>query len=808
MAENQIASEIMNKFSDDDYVEYVRYLNNRDAVSITQFYQSELGKYFWIDVRRCFNVERLNPNHVLEMFSVFSSMEASVLRETALKLMKSEVPFWKHASSVVMQMNFITYEEWCAAMEHENCMCDEFMIYVLSRLHYRHTLVYTANRLWCTMKLSEELDRSELHSKCDLHLVYLGNNTYGELKRKPTTPAPPTSLKPLPVKSKRKRRHKKSKTQSPPAAPIDLSSHTQQENQDELCFKPSSSGQTCGNTTGNTQGSDVGHSNDLIVDEARISDVSVNRITYNVDSLRDLVCKYLDATFPHVNPEEVFDYLQNRFKHSNRSIRYNVCSLEDITAKYIMELLPGIDPYKFCNEQHALRKEKCDTQKLSVLCRKQLLQRMTKLDIEKELVKRDSKDKRNLDIEKFLATFYLKRKATLEITKLQPETIRHWTKEVPSWTKIDPYSDLEDVGNTSDDSDSKHKQTNLENQGLYFDQIGGHCLRRRTRNYSASRSRREDSKDKFYREMCASPPKKQRKLIVKPSISGPSKNRLRAQDKIKNRNSKLKEGLDVSERLKQSYPLFDKKDKKHNAESDEEALPGELSDADTEIYDPPVQPKEEEENVQRCDVKTRTIGIKRRYKNGKQRKHKCKFCDGVFDSLAEINTHHKDTHPPVKCPDCKELFNTPSTLARHVYKHRKLRFKCDQCGSSFPFASDRDLHLNTHRKIKSFRCANPKCDKAYFSQGELDKHAKTHDNVLWSCTMCDYSNADERNLKSHMRVHSELKKYLCTYCLRLFKYDTQLRRHHAECKQAKNCPEDEVTDKKIGKIKRSQSPIF
>ena len=184
--------------------------------------KSNLGCYYWIDIRRCFVVEQLNPNHVLEMFGTFSYFEPDTLCRTAMNMLEDELDYWKHASTVVTQMNFITFDEWCDSMKHENCMCDELMIYILSRLHYCHTIIYTANRPWCTLQNSADMDITELHSKCDLHLVYLGNNTYGQLKHKPMMPAPPTSVPKLPIINKQKY-SSMSKATSTASKPIDLS---------------------------------------------------------------------------------------------------------------------------------------------------------------------------------------------------------------------------------------------------------------------------------------------------------------------------------------------------------------------------------------------------------------------------------------------------------------------------------------------------------------------------------------------------------------------------------------------------------
>ena len=51
--------------------------------------------------------------------------------------------------------------------------------------------------------------------------------------------------------------------------------------------------------------------------------------------------------------------------------------------------------------------------------------------------------------------------------------------------------------------------------------------------------------------------------------------------------------------------------------------------------------------------------------------------------------------------------------------------------------------------------------------------------------MWDYSTIDERNLKAHRRVHSNLKPYMCPLCLKLFKYHMQYKWHTEKpCKDA------------------------
>ena len=141
MAGNKIAMEIMKHFDETEYNEYVRHLSSRDAVSITQFMRSKFGQHYWIDILRCFIVEQLNPNHVLEMFGIFRNIDAPSLQDTGLgvpcktlNMMMDEFDYWKHAGTIVTQMNFMTFEEWYNSMKQDNCMCDKLMVYILSNL--------------------------------------------------------------------------------------------------------------------------------------------------------------------------------------------------------------------------------------------------------------------------------------------------------------------------------------------------------------------------------------------------------------------------------------------------------------------------------------------------------------------------------------------------------------------------------------------------------------------------------------------------------------------------------------------------
>ena len=70
-------------------------------------------------------------------------------------------------------------------MSKPEVAADELAIYALSRFFNRHTLIYTNVRPWTTLAPEHSPSVEVAHSKCQTHLVYLGQNMYGILRPRP-----------------------------------------------------------------------------------------------------------------------------------------------------------------------------------------------------------------------------------------------------------------------------------------------------------------------------------------------------------------------------------------------------------------------------------------------------------------------------------------------------------------------------------------------------------------------------------------------------------------------------------------------
>ena len=139
----------------------------------------------------------------------------------------------------------------------------------------------------------------------------------------------------------------------------------------------------------------------------------------------------------------------------------------------------------------------------------------------------------------------------------------------------------------------------------------------------------------------------------------------------------------------------------------------------------------------------------------KYRKIKCKMCTEIFSSVKDLNTHNRNDHGIVSCIKCDKHFNTQSSLDKHLYMHRELKFNCELCGKCFPFEGRLDQHMVTHINNK-LPYPKKSCDRKFKCTGDLNCHIKTHTKGSWyHCDKCSYKNKDKCNTNSHKRTHDK-----------------------------------------------------
>ena len=167
------------------------------------------------------------------------------------------------------------------------------------------------------------------------------------------------------------------------------------------------------------------------------------------------------------------------------------------------------------------------------------------------------------------------------------------------------------------------------------------------------------------------------------------------------------------------------------------------------------------------------------------------MCDTVCGSTKELTQHHQQKHNILYCDVCSKAFNNPSSLVRHQYTHKELKFKCEDCDQQFAFESNQQTHWISHRTIPTQCCVYPKCNIKFKNKGDLTCHTKEHNGVMHKCPDCSYENPDVCNLESHRLIHSDIEKYACKLCGKTFQFSNQCRRHlkDRKCPKLSDSPE-------------------
>ena len=193
---------------------------------------------------------------------------------------------------------------------------------------------------------------------------------------------------------------------------------------------------------------------------------------------------------------------------------------------------------------------------------------------------------------------------------------------------------------------------------------------------------------------------------------------------------------------------------------------------------PPTNTPETGNNVQKGkgSFATRSFTLRR------HQKYRCKLSKEVLDSAHLSTVHHQQKHGILCCDECNKAFNNPTSLVRHKYQHRDLRFHC-ACGASFAFSSQLQTYSVVHCCHASQHCMYPNCNRSFKNKGDLKSHTSEHYGKLHECPDCDYKNSDIQNLELHRLKHSDINKYVCKCCRQGFKYDTQLRQHRNDPKK-------------------------
>ncbi|CAH1760139.1 9673_t:CDS:2 [Entrophospora sp. SA101] len=106
-----------------------------------------------------------------------------------------------------------------------------------------------------------------------------------------------------------------------------------------------------------------------------------------------------------------------------------------------------------------------------------------------------------------------------------------------------------------------------------------------------------------------------------------------------------------------------------------------------------------------------------------------------------------------------------------------LPWKCnfDNCDKSFKFLCRLEKHQQVHTNERPFKCTFEGCEKSYKRSDHLKLHSIVHnpiDSKPFKCSVEDYL------LRKHQKLHTGEKLYPCEICTKSFSTSTKLQHHN------------------------------
>lgn len=145
----------------------------------------------------------------------------------------------------------------------------------------------------------------------------------------------------------------------------------------------------------------------------------------------------------------------------------------------------------------------------------------------------------------------------------------------------------------------------------------------------------------------------------------------------------------------------------------------------------------------------------------------CALCNEEFQGFLFLDSHMNAHYCNYMCSECGDTFVTENRLKHHVSTHNTGKYPCSHCGKVFSLEKYKKKHEGmVHKEAKMFKCVD--CTEAFHTEYERHLHVVEEHKErvrISTCELCGKTYSWKPYYLAHMRkVHSRVKKYVCTYC--------------------------------------------
>nr|XP_057926632.1 zinc finger and SCAN domain-containing protein 2-like [Doryrhamphus excisus] len=138
------------------------------------------------------------------------------------------------------------------------------------------------------------------------------------------------------------------------------------------------------------------------------------------------------------------------------------------------------------------------------------------------------------------------------------------------------------------------------------------------------------------------------------------------------------------------------------------------------------------------------------------------------DNKRHVCSKKKTGKKRFRCLVCDKTFFYQSYLSRHAQTHGRAKvFSCSVCCQGFSVKSHMLSHMTTHTGERPFSCSA--CGSTFSQMSSLNRHSRTHTGEKpFSCSVCGDTFSQTSSLNTHMRTHTGEKPFSCSSCGKSF----------------------------------------
>ena len=164
----------------------VSYLPDFMGVDIMTFEKDPLNQQFYIDMGYCVTKRKTyNVKCLYDTFAELCELDTDGVKKLLIKEIHENKSWFIKSCAACLGMRMVTFESWYSKLQKPRTWPKEFALYTLCVVSRRNTIVINAGCAWTTMQLPEGMSFNTALEMCETRLLYIGNNLYATLRRRP-----------------------------------------------------------------------------------------------------------------------------------------------------------------------------------------------------------------------------------------------------------------------------------------------------------------------------------------------------------------------------------------------------------------------------------------------------------------------------------------------------------------------------------------------------------------------------------------------------------------------------------------------